>query len=87
MKMANMRAAAFAATVAATAACAAMTIAERGAEPAYSIVLPADPSPSEKYAAEELRDHVKALVGVELPICTGERASRPFKSASAFSSQ
>ena len=74
MKMANMRAAAFAATVAATAACAAMTIAERGAEPAYSIVLPADPSPSEKYAAEELRDHVKALVGVELPI--GPRGSQ-----------
>ena len=49
--------------VAATAACAAMTIAERGAEPAYAIVLPDKPSPSETYAAEELRDHVKALVG------------------------
>ena len=74
MKMASMRAAAFAVMVAATAACAAMTIAERGAEPAYAVVLPDDPSPSEKYAAEELRDHVKALVGVELPI--GPRGSQ-----------
>ena len=72
-----MRVAALVATVAATAACAAMTIAERGAEPAYAVVLPDDPSPSEKYAAEELRDHVKALVGVELSMVTGRRGGPP----------
>ena len=55
-----------AAAIAAASACAAVTIAERGAPPAYAIVLPDEPSSSEKYAAEELRDHVKKIAGIEL---------------------
>ena len=69
-----MRAAICAVAVAATAACAAMTIVERGTAPTYAIVLPDKPSPSEAYAAEELRDHVKRLTDVELPL--GPQGSR-----------
>ncbi|MBR2838396.1 MAG: hypothetical protein IKE55_06425, partial [Kiritimatiellae bacterium] len=45
-----------------------IAVATRGADAEYAIALPENPAPSELYAAEELRGHVKALTGVELPI-------------------
>ncbi len=36
----------------------------RGTAPSYAVVLPADPSVSEQYAAEEMRDWTKRLTGV-----------------------
>ena len=47
-------------------------LADRGRPSAYRIVLPADPLPSETYAAEELKKYVKELTGVSLG--TGARA-------------
>ena len=47
-----------------------LTIAERGKAAAYSIVVPAKASPSQKYAAEELRDFTEKATGVKLPIVT-----------------
>lgn len=53
-----------------------MVIAERGKASDYTIVIPAEPAPSQKYAAEELRDWAEKLTGVKLPIATraGKRA-------------
>ena len=48
--------------------CPALVVAARGEAPAYAIAIPTVPAPSEQYAAEELRDHLKMLTGVELPI-------------------
>ena len=48
----------------------AFTIAERGKTAEYSIVVPEKASPSQKYAAEELRDFTEKATGVRLPIVT-----------------
>ncbi len=45
-----------------------IVIAERGKRAKYTIVLPADAGASVKYAAEELRDYVRQMTGVELPV-------------------
>ena len=42
-----------------------LTLAVRGRPPAYTIVLPAEPSPSQVTAAAELRHHVAEMTGVE----------------------
>ena len=47
-----------------------LTLAARGAPAAYTIVVPAAASPSQKYAAEELRDYAEKMTGVKLPIAT-----------------
>ena len=47
-----------------------LLLAERGVPAAYAIVIPADASPSQKYAAEELRDYTERMTGVKLPIAT-----------------
>ena len=49
-----------------------LTLAERGAAPAHSIVIARGASPSQRYAAEELRAYVKRLTGVALPVVTDE---------------
>ena len=43
----------------------------QGGESAHVIVLPEDPSPSQVYAAEELRSYVEACTGVSLPVVEG----------------
>ncbi len=45
-------------------------LAERGKAPEYTIVIPAEASPSQQYAAEELRDFTEKTTGVRLPIGT-----------------
>ena len=45
-----------------------IVIAERGKSAEYSIVIPVDAGASVKYAAEELRDYVRQMTGVELPV-------------------
>ncbi|MGN0852330.1 MAG: DUF4838 domain-containing protein [Kiritimatiellia bacterium] len=45
-----------------------LKLAVRGQAPAYTIVVPAKASASERYAAEELRDFTERLTGVKLPI-------------------
>ena len=47
-----------------------LELAVRGAPAAYTIVVPAAASPSQKYAAEELRDFTEKTTGVKLPIAT-----------------
>ena len=47
-----------------------MPLAVRGEPAAYTIVVPAAASPSQKYAAEELRDFTERMTGVRLPIAT-----------------
>ncbi len=47
-----------------------IVIAERDKVSEYSIVVPAKASPSQKYAAEELRDFVEKATGVLLPAVT-----------------
>ena len=47
-----------------------LVLAERGAPPAYTIVVPEKASPSQRYAAEELRDFTEQMTGVKLPIAT-----------------
>jgi len=47
-----------------------IVLAERGASAEYTIVLPSKASPSQKYAAEELRDFTERMTGVKLPIAT-----------------
>ncbi len=44
------------------------TLARRGEKSEYSIVLPPDPSPSQDYAAKQLRFILEKLTGVYLPI-------------------
>jgi len=48
-----------------------IVLAERGKKAACSIVIPKAAGASVKYAAEELRDYVLQMTGVELPIVTG----------------
>ena len=43
-----------------------LTVAERGKAAEYSIVVPEKASPSQKYAAEELRDFTEKATGVRL---------------------
>ena len=47
-----------------------LTLAERGHEPDYKIVLPNAPSKSQSFAAGELQKYVRAMTGVSLPIAT-----------------
>ena len=47
-----------------------LRLAVRGESAAYTIVIPAAASPSQKYAAEELRDFTERTTGVKLPIAT-----------------
>jgi len=47
-----------------------LVIAERGKTAEYSIVIPAKASPSQKYAADEMRSFVAMASGVRLPIVT-----------------
>lgn len=61
------------------------TIAERGKTPAVKIGIPADPSPSVRYAAEELRDHVKKMTGVELPLAEDSHAAVTIREVSDLS--
>ena len=45
-----------------------LILAERGKPAEYTIVLPAEPSPSQRYAAEELQSFTEQMTGVRLPI-------------------
>ena len=45
-----------------------IVLAERGKKAEYAIVIPPAAGASVKYAAEELRDYVRGMTGVELPI-------------------
>jgi hypothetical protein len=57
----------------ANAACAQnMTLATRGQPAGYAIVRPANASPSQGYAAEELQTFTEQMTGVKLPILTDE---------------
>ena len=47
-----------------------LKLAVRGKQAAYTIVIPEAASPSQKYAAEELRDFTEQTTGVKLPIVT-----------------
>ena len=51
-----------------------LVLAERGKAAEYSIVIPAEASPTQKYAAEELRDFAEKTTGVRLPIIVGAAA-------------
>ena len=54
--------------------CGGFALAERGRPPACTIVVSDSANAVQKYAAEELRDHVKRITGVTLPIAI-ERGS------------
>ena len=56
----------------------ALVLAERGKPAAYTVVIPENASPAERYAAEELVSHVKKTTGVELPVA-GDAADLPEK--------
>ena len=73
-----------------------LTLAERGKPAEYAIVIPKAAGASVKYAAEELRDYVRQMTGVELPVvadggsdakkaiylvCNGQDARCPSSSA------
>jgi hypothetical protein len=47
-----------------------LPLAVRGQPAAYTIVVPEKASPSQRYAAEELRDYAEKATGVKLPIAT-----------------
>jgi len=47
-----------------------LTLAERGREATYTIVLPEAPSKSQTFAATELQKYVREMTGVALPIAT-----------------
>ncbi len=49
----------------------AFCVAERGREAASAIVIPASPTPSQRYAAEEFRTFTERLTGVKLAIAEG----------------
>ena len=53
-----------------------LTLAERGREAAYTIVLPEAPSKSQTFAATELQKYVREMTGVALPIATNETPAR-----------
>ena len=50
----------------------ALTLAERGKPAECAIVVPEKASPSQKYAAEELRDYTERTTGVRLPIIVAD---------------
>ena len=52
-----------------------LVLARRGFPAEYSIALPAKPSDAQRYAAEELRDYVRKMTGVELPLGTSGDAA------------
>ena len=56
-----------------------LDLAVRGRAPEYAILRAADASPSVMYAAEELREHVKRMTDVELPIVTDDQPQPPVK--------
>ena len=56
-----------------------LDLAVRGRAPEYAILRAADASPSVVYAAEELREHVKRMTDVELPIVTDDQPQPPVK--------
>ena len=57
-----------------------LVLAERGKRAEHSIVIPDGAGESVRYAAEELRDYVSEMTGVELPIITdGTRQDLPEK--------
>ena len=56
-----------------------LKLARRGEKPDYSIVLPPNPSPSQNYAAKQLRFIFEKLTGVYLPIV----AAKDFKGGKA----
>ena len=60
----------FFATVGQAFDCGKLVVAERGKAAEYSIVVPEKASPSQAYAAEELRDFMEKATGVRLPIVT-----------------
>ena len=62
--------AACACALASESALADMPLAVRGQPAAYTIVVPEKASPSQRYAAEELRDYTEKATGVRLPIAT-----------------
>ena len=72
-----------AASVSAFATCAmaagTLDLAVRGRAPEYAILRAADASPSVVYAAEELREHVKRMTDVELPIMADDQPQPPAK--------
>lgn len=47
-----------------------LTLAERGREPEYTIVLPESPSKSQTFAATELKKYISQMTGVALPVAT-----------------
>ena len=49
-----------------------LLLAERGRRSAYSVVIPANPSPCLRHAAEEFTNYVAKLTGVELPVVEGK---------------
>ena len=53
-----------------------LTLVERGLAPRYTIVLPADPSPSQTFAALELRKYVREMTDVTLTIATNVTPAR-----------
>lgn len=53
-----------------------IVLAERGRAAGCAIVLPADASPSQRTAADELRSHVEKMTGVQLPILTAAHPKR-----------
>lgn len=62
-----------------------LNLAVRGLGPEYAIVRPADASPSEVYAAEEMRDFTERMTGVRLPIViVGEVAEAPLPQKAVF---
>ena len=56
----------------------AISLAERGQPPAYTLVYPANASASQTYAAEELQRFIEETTGVKLPI-TDDSADLPAK--------
>lgn len=56
-----------------------LDLAVRGHAPEYAILRAADASPSVVYAAEELREHVRRMTDVELPIVTDYQPQPPAK--------
>ena len=74
MKLDKKSVAVVAALLPAVACCGGFALAERGRPPACVIVVSDPANAVQKYAAEELRDHVKRITGVALPIAK-ERGS------------
>lgn len=56
-------------------ACAGIRLADRG-KTAYVIVLPVDTTPTERFAAQELADHLAQMTGAKIPVATEITAKR-----------